>query len=73
VPTFGVSETVARGAIGRFEKARTIGSPLMDKSMLRSSLEVLWFKSWGFTQLGHKPAKNNDRTTNRALLLKDIC
>jgi hypothetical protein len=60
VPAFGVSETVARGVIGRFENARTIGNPLMDKSMLRSSLKVLWFKSWGFTQLEQKQAKNND-------------
>jgi hypothetical protein len=55
-----VTETVARGLIGRFENTKTISSPLMDKSMLRSSLKVLWFKSWGFTQLQQKPAKRND-------------
>jgi hypothetical protein len=45
------------------------GSPSMDKGRLMAFLKDLLLKSWGISQLEPKPAKMNNVTADRTLVI----
>jgi hypothetical protein len=49
---------------------RSTGSQFLDKGRPRDLLKEPLHKSWETTHPEYKPAKDNDRTANRALLFK---
>jgi len=64
---------LARGVIrGWTSRKHELWKSIHGQMQARGYLKRPSDKSWGITQLKQKPAKNNDKAANRAVLFKRI-